>query len=76
MTYPKTEGLESMAFDQIKYNNEYNKSNYDTIRALVPKGRGKEIKDFAKANGESVSVMVLIYPKKTEGFCPQKSGTH
>lgn len=52
-------GLESMAFDQIKYNNEYNKSNYDTIRALVPKGRGKEIKDFAKANGESVSTLIV-----------------
>mgnify|MGYP003321134870 CR=1 FL=1 len=48
-----------MAFDQIGYIAEYNKANYDVIRATVPKGRGKEIKAFAKAQGKSVSQLIV-----------------
>lgn len=48
-----------MAFDQIHYIAEYNKSNYDVIRALVPKGRGKDVKAYAKAQGKSVSQVIV-----------------
>lgn len=48
-----------MAFDQIGYIAEYNKANYDVVRATVPKGKGKEIKAFAKSQGKSVSQLIV-----------------
>lgn len=48
-----------MAFDQISYIAEYNKANYDVVRATVPKGKGKVIKDFAKTQGVSVSQLIV-----------------
>ena len=48
-----------MAFDQIAYNNDFKRQNYDEIRALVPKGKREEIKTFAKEKGVSVSRLVV-----------------
>ena len=48
---PKTE----KDFDQMKYQNEYNKQNYDRIEFITPKGRKAVIKEAAKAAGQSVS---------------------
>lgn len=48
-----------MAFDKIQYNNDFTRQNYDVIRALVPKGKGKEVKDLAKQNGKSVSQLIV-----------------
>lgn len=42
-------------FDQMKYQNEYNKKNYDRIEIVVPKGQKAIIKEKAKAAGQSVS---------------------
>lgn len=55
-----------MAFDKISYNNEYTRQNYDVIRATVPKGRGKEIKDFARLQGISVSQLII---DALESYC-------
>ena len=44
-----------MAFDNNSYQAEYKRQNYDTIRALVPKGKSKVIKDYATTQGVSVS---------------------
>lgn len=48
-----------MAFDQGQYANEYTRQNYDVVRALVPKGKGKEIKALARAQGKSVSQLIV-----------------
>ena len=48
-----------MAFDNNSYQADYKRQNYDVIRALVPKGKGKEIKDYAKAQGVSVSQLIV-----------------
>lgn len=48
-----------MAFDQLKYIDEYKRQNYDRIGLLVPKGKGKVIKDLAKAQGKSISQVVV-----------------
>lgn len=48
-----------MAFDKISYNNDYTRQNYDIIRATVPKGRGKVIKDLAKSKWISVSQLLV-----------------
>ncbi|MDO4295001.1 MAG: ribbon-helix-helix domain-containing protein [bacterium] len=42
-------------FDQFKYQNEFNKMNYDRVEIIVPKGQKAVIKEFAKAAGQSVS---------------------
>lgn len=42
-------------FNQIKYQHEYNKKNYDRIEISVPKGQKNVIKETAKAAGQSVS---------------------
>lgn len=42
-------------FNQIKYQNEFNKANYDRIEVVVKKGEKAVIKEIAKAAGQSVS---------------------
>lgn len=42
-------------FDQIKYQNDFNKQNYDRISVLVPKGEKETIKQKAQAEGLSVN---------------------
>ena len=42
-------------FNQIKYQNEFNKAKYDRIEIIVPKGQKAVIKEKAKAAGQSVS---------------------
>lgn len=45
-------------FDQMKYQNEYNKKNYDRIEIKVPKGRKAVIVAAATAAGQSVTEFI------------------
>ncbi len=49
---PRTKSGE---FDQIAYQNEFNKKNYDRIEIKVPKGRKAVIVEAATEAGQSVS---------------------
>ena len=40
-------------FDQIKYQNEYNRKNYDHINIMVAKGKKDFVKAKAKEKGEA-----------------------
>ena len=42
-------------FNQIRYQNEFNKVNYDRVEVVVKKGEKAVIKEIAKAAGQSVS---------------------
>lgn len=42
-------------FNQIRYQNEFNKANYDRVEVVVKKGEKAVIKEIAKAAGQSVS---------------------
>ena len=42
-------------FDQIKYQNNYKKENYDRTELVMPKGKKDKIKNYAKAAGQSMS---------------------
>ena len=53
MARPKKE-----EFNQIKYQHEYNKKNYDRIEISVPKGKKAVIKEAAKAGGQSVNEFI------------------
>ena len=48
MAYKKTDEL-------IKYNNQFNKDNYDRISLMIPKGKKEVIQLCAKVDGESVN---------------------
>ena len=48
MAYKKTDKL-------IKYNNQFNKDNYDRISLMRPKGKKEVIQLCAKVDGESVN---------------------
>lgn len=42
-------------FNQIKYQNEFKKANYDRVEILVKKGKRAIIKEIAAAAGQNVS---------------------
>ena len=48
-----------MAFDQIKYNNNFKKDNYDETRFLIPKGNREILKSFSKIKGISMSQIII-----------------
>lgn len=47
-----------MAFDQNKYNQDFNKKNYDRLVMDIPKGKKQELKEFAKTQDLSVSELI------------------
>ncbi|MCI5792874.1 MAG: DUF1778 domain-containing protein [Lachnospiraceae bacterium] len=55
---------EEKEFDQIKYQNEYKKKNYDRMELLVPKGEKALIKEAAAALGQSVNEFVYSAVKE------------
>lgn len=48
-----------MAFDNNSYQTEYKRQNYDRMTVLVPKGRSKDVKAFAQAQGKSISQVIV-----------------
>lgn len=58
-----------MAFDKVKYDNEYIKANYDRISLLTPKGSREKLKAEAKKHGlDSVSALVIRALEKAYGI--------
>lgn len=51
MAYKKTDKL-------IKYNNNFNKKNYDRISLMVPKGKKEIIQSAAQKSGKSVNAYI------------------
>lgn len=41
-----------------KWNDANQKSRYDRIQVVVPKGKGEQIKAFAAAQGKSVNALI------------------
>ena len=44
-----------MEFDQIKYQNEFKKKNYDRFELVMQKGQKEVVKQRAKAAGKSLN---------------------
>jgi len=49
---------EEKVFNQISYQNSYNKKKYDRISLMLPKGEKDRIKTAAVAAGESVNEFI------------------
>lgn len=54
-----------MAFDKIRYDNEYIKDNYDGISIRVKKGKNKLLKQRADELGISVNQLIIRALEKT-----------
>lgn len=46
-------------FDQVKYQNDYIRENYDRINLAFPKGEKAAIKEAARKEGVSMSEYIL-----------------
>ena len=51
MAYKKTDKL-------IKYNNDYNREQYDRIALMVKKGRKAELQAYAASKNESLNAFI------------------
>ena len=60
-------------FNQVKYQNEYNKQKYDRITMLVPKGEKEVIKEAAKKADISVNELML---RAVREWIEQQKGNH
>lgn len=52
-------------FDQIKYQNEYNKKKYDKVSLMLPKGEKETVKKAAQMEGKSMNEFIVeaVYEK-------------
>ena len=48
-------------FDPIKYKNDYNKVNYDSLRIVVPKGVKPKLQEYCKKQGISLNRLINNY---------------
>ena len=46
------------SFDQIKYQNQYNKNKYDRITIMVPKGNKIILQEYAKQSNLSLNAYI------------------
>ena len=51
--------MQKEEFNQIKYQNEFKKKNYDRFELVMPKGQKEVIKQRAKAAGQSISEYII-----------------
>ena len=51
-------------FDQIKYQNDYIKKNYDRLNLTFPKGEKEAIKAKAKEAGQSINEYIYAAVKE------------
>lgn len=57
--------MEKEKFNQIKYNNEFNRANYDRISLMLPKGKKEELKQVAQDRGlKSVNALIIAAIEK------------
>ena len=49
------------AFDKVKYNNDYIKNNYDSLRIVVPKGIKAKLQQYCKSQGISLNKLINNY---------------
>lgn len=71
-------GQEKPVFNQIAYQNEYNKQNYDRTYLTMKKGRKERIKAAAAAKGQSINAYINAAIEKAlnedEAAAGQKGG--
>lgn len=54
----KYKSPEAKAYNQA-YMNNYSKQHYDRITVLLPKGKKKDLQEYARANDTTVSKLIV-----------------
>lgn len=56
----KIVSVNSMAFDQQKYIDEFNKENYDRLSIRIPKGKKTVLTELSKSKGgQSINSLII-----------------
>ena len=56
----KVVSVSSMAFDQQKYIDEFNKENYDRLSIRIPKGKKDVLTELSKSKGgQSINSLII-----------------
>lgn len=56
----KIVSVNSMAFDQQKYIDEFNKENYDRLSIRIPKGKKAVLTELSKSKGgQSINSLII-----------------
>lgn len=50
--------MENEKFNETKYKNDFNKTNYDSLRIVTPKGNKEIIQKYCKEKGISLNGLV------------------
>ncbi len=58
-------GQEKPVFNQIAYQNDYNRQKYDRINLTMPKGKKERVRIAAAAAGQSVNEFINAAIDKT-----------
>lgn len=56
--------MENKKFDQVKYQNDFNKEKYDRFGLMLPKGFKKILQKEAKDEGLSLNAFIITAIKK------------
>lgn len=48
-------------FNPTKYKNDFNKTKYDSLRIVVPKGVKDKLKEYCKTHGISLNKLINNY---------------
>ncbi len=54
-----------MAFDQIKYNNDYTRTHYKRLSVLIPQDKAAALQSLAQQKGKSMNQLIV---DALEGF--------
>ena len=52
---------EKTKYNKVKYNNEYNKINYDRLTIVIPSGKKSKLQDYCKSQGISLNKLINNY---------------
>ncbi len=53
--------IEKESYNKVKYNNDYNKAKYDSLRIVVPKGVKAKLQQYCKNQGLSLNKLINNY---------------
>ncbi len=50
-------------YDKVKYNNQFNKNNYDRLAVFTPKGTRDNLKKYCAEHGTTINGLINDYLK-------------
>lgn len=57
--------MDEKEFNQIAYQNAFNKEKYDRVGLMLPKGEKDKLRSHASKNGESLNAFIIRAIRET-----------